>query len=431
MLNNAHIPTGYDPNEYFFAAKYRQGGRTVFSLDLSVRELVTFLPKPDPEKPLDASATQRRIVPTHAKQFGTYVVEQADWVSPPLLLRAPHIFEFDSRQDLDTGTTQFGTLAVPKDAKSEIAIVDGQHRTLGFHLAWEQLTADISEARTLVGRAKELGERPVIANAEKELQKKVDRRDALAGERVSIQIVLVENPETARRIFLDINDNAKGITGSVKSRFDDRKVLVRALNAVLISNELLEGRVDLEQDRVSGASKYLIGAKHVSEMLHALTNGKRKITPRLEDELDHKNIAIEFTAFTDAIAAAFPELRDVVAGSLTPAQVRSRSLIGSNVVLRAIAGAWFELRQLGWKPAAIQEAFAEMAPHFAVPVFPDVRDSWFQTGVVPARSEGSTSTTSRVQDMKTLTAFIVSQAVKGPDAVWYRATVADPALVVG
>ena len=69
--------TGYDPNEYFFATRYQQGGRTVYSLDFSVRELVTFLPKPDPDKPLDVNATQRRITPIHARDF-----ELAPWWCP-------------------------------------------------------------------------------------------------------------------------------------------------------------------------------------------------------------------------------------------------------------------------------------------------------------------------------------------------------------
>jgi len=431
MSEGPHIPSGYDPNEYFFASKFRQGGRTVYALDLSVRELVAFLPKPDPDKPLDASSTQRRIHLPHAKQFGQYVVEQPDWVSPALLLRAPHIFDFEVYPGLDTGSTQFGTLAVPKDAKSEIAIVDGQHRTLGFHLAWEELTQDLQTARTLLARAKELGEKAVIGNAERQLQKTIDRRDALAGERVSVQIVLVENPEVARRIFVDINDNAKGITGSVKSRFDDRKVLTRALNAILMSNELIEGRVDLEQDRVSGSSKYLLGAKHVNDMMRGMQVGTGFITKRLEKELDHKAIAHEFTVFTDALARSFPPLQQLIDAAITPAQVREKSLIGSNVVLRAVAVAWHDLRAEGWTVDQITDAFTAIAPNFTAPVYPSGQDSWFKTGVFPAREAGASSPTSRAQDFKTLTAFIVTQCKAGDDAAWYRARTADMSLVIG
>ena len=132
------LPTGYDPYERFFASRYKQGGRTVYSVDFSVRELVTFLPKPDPDKPLDIHSTQRRIVPKHAQEFADYLLGKPEWVAPALLLRSPDIFEFQPYDVINTASTQFGILAVPKDAKGEIQIVDGQHRTLGFHLAWER-----------------------------------------------------------------------------------------------------------------------------------------------------------------------------------------------------------------------------------------------------------------------------------------------------
>lgn len=421
--------TGYDPNEYFFASRYRQGGRTVYALDFSVRELVTFLPKPDPDKPLDASSTQRRIIPGHARDFGMYVKSDAEWVSPALLLRSPPIFEFQALPQLETGSTSFGQLAVPKDARSELQLVDGQHRTLGFHLAWEALNAEITSSRANVAKAKEQGEPALVKTHEKALEKLLSRRDTLAGERVSVQIVIVENPDVARRIFVDINDNAKGITGAVRTRFDDRKVVSRALNKVLENTSLLEGRVDLEADRVTGSSKYLLGAKHVADMVRALAVGNGRVGKRLEEELDDKVLANEFDQFIDALQEAFPVLHEVETDSLTPAELRQENLIGSNVLMRAFAAAWYELRQQGWKPTDIQAGFARFEPYMSAPVFADSNDTWYRTGVFAPRAEGTSSPTSRVQDFKTLTNFIAS-AVKLGDAMdWHRATESKPELL--
>jgi len=416
--------TAYDPYERFFGARYKQGGRTVYALDFSVAELVTFLPKPDPNKPLDASDSQRRIYPAHAKQFGEYVESTPDWVSPALLLRGPSIFEFDRKIPQNTGTTQFGVVAVPKDARAEIKIVDGQHRTLGFHMAWESLTAKISAARAEVSRAKEDGmDGAVVAHHQKVLDDLIERRKTLASERVSVQIVVTDEPKVARRIFVDINDNAKGITGSVRSRFDDRKVISRALDIVLNSNELLDGRVDLELDRITGNSAYLLGAKHVADMLRAVTVGNGRIGKRHEQELDEKEISVEFEAFTTSMVAAFPDLKAVQAGALSPADLRSTSLLGSSVILRGFAAAWFELREAEWEASEIEEAFEGFAEWMTAPVYPEPDDTWFSTGLFSASENGVNSPNSRAQDFKQLTSTIVEWAETQPD--WSRTVSED------
>lgn len=411
--------TGYDPYEWFFATRYKQGRRTVYSIDFSVREIITFLPKPDPAKPLDATSTNRKIYPAHASGFGHYIRTEEEWVSPALLLRGPNVFKFeDVLPDLDTGTTQFGQLGIPKDARTEIQIVDGQHRTLGFHLAWEGLNDEITKQRANLATAKKNGEPAVIKEFEARLSEALDRRDTLAAERVSVQIVVVEQPTEARRIFVDINDNAKGITGAVKSRFDDRKVLSRALNRVLNSNTFLEDKVDLQQDRVTGKSEFLLGAKHVSDILRAITVGNGRIGKRLEDELDDAEIAQEFDEFIEAMVEAFPPLAELESGDIAPAELRQQSLIGSNVVLRAFAAAWYELKQDDWTAEEIRDAFSTFADHMG-PVFPDPKDSWYSTGVFPTNEEGTTYPTSRAQDFKTLTSFILDAC--DDDFEWYRA----------
>lgn len=412
--------TGYDPYEWFFASRYKQGGRTVYSIDFSVREIITFLPKPDPEKPLDASSTQRRIYPTHAREFGSYVRSEPEWVSPSLLLRGPAVFKFEPLTELpNTGTTQFGQLGIPKDSRTEIQIVDGQHRTLGFHLAWEGLNADIQKARADLAQAKDNGEPQVTAKMQKALDDLIHRRDALAAERVSVQILVVEKPTEARRIFVDINDNAKGITGAVKSRFDDRKVISRALNKVLETTPFLEGKVDIEQDRVTGTSEYLLGAKHVADMLRAVTVGNGRVSKRLEDELDDATVAKEFEDFIDVMVDSFPPLAELENDDITPADLRKQSLTGSNVMLRAFAAAWYELKKAGWSRDKIASAFARFADNMD-PVLPDPTDSWFALGVFPSSDDGTTYPTSRVQDFKTLTDFIVKVA-KDDDYQWVRA----------
>lgn len=417
-------PTGYDPYEWFFATRFRQGERTIYSIDWSVDELVAFLPKPDPHKAIDVDSAQRRIVPAHAKGFAEYVVDDPGWVSPSLLLRAPNIFEFKRIEEVETGSTQLGLLGVPKHAKNEISIVDGQHRTLGFHLAWEILGTRIEKARSALEASKDYNDPIQVSVHQKDFDEAIARRDQLARERVSVQIIVVESTNVARRIFLDINDNAKGIAGAVKTRFDDRKVLTRALNTVLHDSDLLRDRVDLESDRIGGSSEFLLGAKHVSDILRSLTVGHGRIGARLEEELNEKDMAREFDAFENALIKAFPQLEDVMDGEITPSELRRSNLIGSNVMLRGLALAWYALRHQspgskdGWSPEQITTAFAGLEPYMGAPVISDPEDTWYQTGLFPTTENGSYSPTSRAQDFKKLAAFLET-ACKG-EVEWKR-----------
>lgn len=423
------LPTGYDPYERFFASRYSQGGRTVYGIDFSVRELITFLPKPDPNKPLDSNATQRRIVPAHATDFANYILETPEWVSPALLLRAPAIFEFEPYKEIETATTQFGIVGVPKDAKSEIQIVDGQHRTLGFHLAWEGLTRQIEAARADLAAAKNSSGPEVAAHFQKLLDEALDRRDTLSRERVSVQIVIVETPEVARRIFVDINDNAKGITGAVRERFNDRTAVGRALNSVLDRSDLLDGRVDLEQDRVLGSSPYLLGAKHVADIIRALAVGNGRIGKNIAKTLDESELVKDYEAFEDALLAAFPVLNEVMQGDLSPSELRQQHLIGSNVVVRAFAAAWHDLTVDSFFSAArITDAWSTFDEHMSLPVYAHSKDSWFALGVIEPRIGGSYATRSRAQDFKTMTKFIV-QRTWGDGPEWRRAKAEEPGLI--
>ena len=232
-------------------------------------------------------------------------------------------------------------------------------------------------------------------------------RDRLGAERVSVQIVIVETSDIARRIFVDINDNAKGITGSVRDRFNDRTAVGRALNVVLDSSELLSDRVDLEQDRVSGSSPYLLGAKHVADVIRALAVGNGRIGRVVAASLKEGDLIKDFESFEDALVEAFPVLNEVIDGDLTPSELRQQHLIGSNVVVRSFAAAWYELRQAGLTPKQIAKAWSAFDAHMALPVYANSADSWFALGVIEARAGGSFATRSRIQDFKVLTKFIV------------------------
>ena len=104
--------TGYDPDVRLYASRYRQGQRTVYALDMSLTQIASLLPKPDPSNPTEGN---RRIKESHALAFGQYVRENAEWVAPALVLRAPDIFQFEVKESI--GGTEFGVISFPQLAR--------------------------------------------------------------------------------------------------------------------------------------------------------------------------------------------------------------------------------------------------------------------------------------------------------------------------
>src|ERR1700752_414156 len=92
---SAPTPSGYDHDIRLFATRYEQGARTVFSLDLSLAQIASLLPKPDPSHPTEGN---RRVNERHAREFGSYVRDHSSWVAPALVLRAPDIFTFEASE---------------------------------------------------------------------------------------------------------------------------------------------------------------------------------------------------------------------------------------------------------------------------------------------------------------------------------------------
>jgi hypothetical protein len=410
--------TGYDPEVRFYATRYKQGGRTVFSLDLSLTQIAGLLPKPDPANPTEGN---RRIKESHARAFGDYVRQQHEWVAPALVLRAPDIFQFEVSESI--GGTEFGVISFPRLASTDLRILDGQHRILGVHLAIQGIANDIEKARSALAAARRNEALPaVIEQYENEVRKLTEQRERFDRERTSLQIFIEDDQAAFKQMFFDIADNALGITSSVRARFDSRKVVNRSLEDVM-KHALLRGRVDPEQDRMARNNPNLMGAKHVAEIVRTLAVGiDGRIGRRLEDELREDVLVQKTNDFLDVVLASFPPLEAVVEGELTPDELRKSSLLGSTVMHRVLAGVYEELvgRQR-YDDDDVTEFFTKLAPHMKGPVKND--SIWVTKVDDDVFSEGSLAPRSRRQDLKTLRDTMVDWATTEPE--WLTA---EPAL---
>jgi DNA-sulfur modification-associated len=401
-------PTGYGSFDTYFATRYKQGGRWVYSLDFAIPELIALVPKPDPSKP---ATDNRRITPAHARKFAEYVIGRKDWVCPPMLLRIPE-GEFAFEPIRTIGSTEFGILRVPKLARMSLHITDGQHRILGFHWAWERLDEEIEKARDHISRVKANyeDEPALVQGAKAQLKRWLDRRADLAVQRVGADVLVVDDSREYRQVFVDIADNALGISRSVSVRFDRRKVVNRALETVM-AHPLLDGRVDLQTDRLNKNSPFLMGAKHVTDMIRAAQVGRGRIGKRLEDELNEITVAGNASRCLDALVAGFPDLQDLTNGKTDPAVLRARSLLCSTTMLRVLAMVYGELAVRAdsegpeFTHDEVVQYFESLSDQMDAPV--KEGDRWMKTGLF---LDGASAPSARGGDVNRLATILIDEA---------------------
>lgn len=427
--------SGYSEADQYLATRFRQGGREVYCIDLSVPQLVATLPKPNPDQTLDAN---RRINLPHARSFAAYVRENEKWIIPPLLLRAPEgAFTFEPRKGI--GGTEWGVLTLPRLARHKLKIVDGQHRILGFHLAFEDLNEEQDAARGRLHTLKRRGEKAEKRQQGRQVAQISTALQRLGEERVAVQVVIVDADEEYKQMFVDIANNAKGITRSVTTRFDSRQIVNRCIDPVM-EHRLLKDRVDLQRDRILGQNENLMGAKHVADLVRTVQVGiSGRLTKQREETLDEAKLIDDARDFLDTLIEGFTDYLAIADNVLTPPELRQRSLLASVSMQRVLAGVYHDLLFAPQtrlvrpprdpdEPEAIRvprprsrgevvRFFQGLAPHMAAPV----REDSIWLGETKQFSLGDSAPRASAQDLKELTTTIRNWAIEPPE--WLKPTV--------
>jgi hypothetical protein len=315
--------------------------------------------------------------------------------------------------------TQFGVLGVPRLARADVRILDGQHRILGIHRALSGIAEDLEKQRDPLAKAKKQSAEPAVLKSLKDaIDRLEDQRRRLDQERISIQIVIEDDQTAYKQMFFDIADNALGITSAVRTRFDNRKVVNRAVEPML-AHALLNGRVDLEQDRISASNPNLLGARHVGDLIRTVAVGiDGRVGKRLEDELREDALVEETSRFFDTLLESFPSLAQVADGELAPEELRKTSLLGASTMLRVLAGTYYELRRNGFDEDTLVAFFTTLNPHTTAPVTEE--SIWVTKVPGEIFTPGASAPRSRRQDLRQLTDTIASWATTSPE--WLRTT---------
>ena len=414
-LEGVGTPSGYGRTDEYFAVKFVQGNRVHYTIDLSLAQVPVTLPVPDASVPTEDN---RQIRPAHAEGFATYLRKNERWVAPALFLRAPSdLFSFKVLKRIEG--SELGILGIPKNARDEVGIIDGQHRILGVDRAFKQIGADLSKYRDLRAKARDNGTPEVVQRFETEIKKLERERDRLSRERIAVVFVIEDSSEAYHQVFVDIADNALGITNAVKVRFDSRKVVNRAL-AAAIQHRLVAGRVDLQQDRVGGNSKCLLSAKHVGDVLRVLEVGvSGRVSKQQEQTLAEGYLVANSDAFFDVLIEGFPQMAMVADGRMGPEGLRKISLLGSTTMLRVLAGVYYNLTRADGENrpkmsrGEVITFFQKLSPHMKAPVAAGTPsgDGWIGTGVF---SDGAVAPGARRQEVVQLVDEMTGWAKEAP-----------------
>ncbi|MEV6020951.1 DNA sulfur modification protein DndB [Streptomyces sp. NPDC051997] len=348
----------------YLAMRSVQGGREVYSVRVPLHDLVDVMPIPDPDF---VDEDNRRVNVRHAKEFGLYLKNPL-WVAPALLARDAGGCTYTP---LDGSDGMVGYLTIPwtNSGLSLILTIDGQHRILGISLEIKRITAEILTIDRALAKKGLKEDRVARFVAEKaQLTAELER---LRTESIGVDIYLEPDGVAARQMFVDVADNARGISAAVRSRFDSSKVANRTLDQV-IKHALLRGRVDMEQDRMTRTNPNFIGAKHVADITRGVMFGISGRTSKAKESAfeDHE-VVNRVLDFLDCITEAFPDLAAVADGRLTPQDLREKSLLGSVGILRVLAAVYRNLTEKGADSQAVIDFFGSLDPHMAAPVTPE------------------------------------------------------------
>jgi hypothetical protein len=351
-LSEVARPQNYDP---YLTMRAPQGRRMRYTLQLPLGQVPYTLPIPDPQKPMPGN---RRVDEKHAVAFGDYVADNPDtWVCPPLLLRVDEVgtqpgppLYFEPKQELPAGLC-LGILHVQRGSVVHFKILDGQHRVLGVARKLPELTARIDELEQEVADIEDSDDAFAglrVDGVRERLNQAKQASKEFINATFTIDIYVENEAGAYKQMFYDIAQNAKGMTQSVKVRFDNRKVVNRAVAlASVTEHPLLKSRLEIEKDRVEGTSANLISAKILADIIRTIAVGYNgRISSKQETELTEEQLGEETVQYLDILSTAFAGLAAVRSGDAEVPQMRkSGTLLLSATMWRVLAGVFHVLKE--------------------------------------------------------------------------------------
>ncbi|PPI95203.1 DNA sulfur modification protein DndB [Nocardia nova] len=409
----------------YLALRTSQGGRTVYTTRIPLADLSVILTIPDPAKP---DPDNRKVDINHAKGFGQYLADNPNWVAPALLIRDTGGCRFEPLSE--DGSVGYLTVPWSIGGIGRLITIDGQHRILGVHLEKKRITDEISLIDREIHRANEAKR----TKLEQDREALLGRMRRLKNEFVGIDIYVEPDGASGQQMFVDVADNAKGISGAVRARFDTSRIANRTLSDIVI-HPLFHGKIDLERDRMTLTNRNLMGAKHVADITRAVIAGPGGRVNKKVESLTDQEVIESVRGFLDVISIAFASLAEITEEDVDnydpslsekkknepPApptkamRLRESSLLGSVGMLRVLGGVYRNLREDGVEDGDIQEFFKRLDRHMTAPIGED--SIWRTTAATEDFEPNGSSPIMRQQNIVHLTKVITAWYKKPPTAI--------------
>lgn len=408
--------SGYKPYTEVLAQRSVRGKhRKTYVLSLPLYLIGSYLPIPNPDEPFPGN---RRVNKRHAEKFADYWMENEGWAAPPLLIDTTVPLHEDFEAQFSAGGVEFGILRLHQNASASFAILDGQHRILGWKIVGDRIADQLKGYHEKLQRARELEDRDSqqVWEAKIAEAKAVQRR--FEGEYVTVEVLQGLSDEDHKQAFNDIASNALGITKSITVSFDRRSMVNRIALDMEGGIELLTGRVDWEKDRVAGRNEHLISGRNLADLVrHVAVGISGRMTRRREIEMNEAAVAALVEKFFEILVDSFPQLQAIQDERANVLEMREKQMILSPTVLRVLAGTFHNLAvnlEDERYPRLISEGceqaralFTELSKHMEYPLDP----GWYDTGYFA--DEDSKTPLSRAQDLNGLTEVLTVWGEEG------------------
>ncbi len=435
VVVDPNLLTGAQPKDGYSAIRIKQGKRVHYLLSVPLHAVQLVLPKVNADV---IAEDNRELKIKHAEDFAVYIRENDGWHSGPLTVRtSSNVCDFIPYGGVPEGSPGVpGVLEVPRVARDAFRIVDGQHRTYGITKLLEDLNNEVISIRQKIHDAEQRGESQELINQFRNQEKSVnDIQARLEKESVVIDLIIEDDQTAARQVFVDVADNAEGIKKTIVNRFDQRKVVNRALKTMMLPENihiLLKDRVDNQQDTVTGKNENFIAASKVAQIMHEVNaeSGVRKFSKKFEEEAltdpsIEQGLITKTETFFSLLLENFDILQEMVEGNISAADVRRQSMIGSITMQRVLAGVYKSLLDDGHSTVVIGELFSQISKHCAIPIEAGTTsgDLWLGknqnlTGVqTEVFSDGAKAPSARAQTVKALIERIAGWVGNPPAAL--------------
>ena len=162
----------------------------------------------------------------------------------------------------------------------------------------------------------------------KSIEMAVAQSPEIAKDTIGLIIVPHKTVEIAQQRFSDLNKNAKPTPKALNVMFEQREEAALLAKSLEKNSMMLVDRVNLTSSNLSKRSPYIV-------TISSLYEAVKIVEPTLDGDFDSK--ALQLVDYWDTALAAMPDFQRMVAGEVTPGDIRTKFVYASGLGFEVLA----------------------------------------------------------------------------------------------